>query len=228
MNNILKNKYVALLVALVLLIFLVAGIISSRRDLNPDSIPEEPSINEYSKSAKIIDPSSSLVQKIGGIVQYDMLSRDLRYFGSVNYEKYKKNTSGVVGFLIKGDVNKNDSVIEFIGVYGASSNKVKVRVELLANKRIKTSITDTVSNINVDSQLDSNSQFNVFISKLPITKTGYTVEYSSIKNQVVVHLTERNPALYEQALIFIKSTINDGSYNSKMITSLFPPNSFGQ
>lgn len=228
MNMSPNRKPLIIVVVGLLLMFALIGLYGGKRGVNPDTAPEDPSISEYSKYANIEDPTKLLVEKLGGIVQYDMLSSDLRYFGSVNYDKYRKNTSTIVGFLIKGDITKKDSVVELNGVYGASSNKIKVTVQLLANKRLKTSITDTATGANVDSQLNSNSQFNDFISKLPVSNNGYTIEYSSPKNKVVVRLNDRNPDLYEQAINYIKSLIKDGSYDAKMITSIFPPNSFGQ
>lgn len=224
-----KNRKVLIaVVGFALLLFV--GILTSLSGsgTNPDDAPEDPSIREYSKYANVVGSTKTLLENLGGVVQYDMLSMDLHYFGRVNYDKYKKDSSTIVGFSLGDNITKKDSIITLEGNYGASNNDISVVIELLPNKRIKTSITDTATGNNTDTQLPSNSKFNQFISKLPIVQNQYTIEYSPKKDDVVVVLGDRNPTLYQQALDYIKSQVDDGSLEQKKITALFPPSTFGQ
>ena len=212
------------------LIVLVGGLIIAlgSRGVNPDTPPEESTIREFTKYANIVGPTRTLLENIGGVVQFDMISMDLHYFGRVNYDKYKKDGSLIVGFSLDSNITKNESVVTFGGSYGASKNKINVKIELLPNKRLKTSITDSKTGVNVDAQLPSNSKFNQFIAKLPITQNQYTIEYSPIKDNVVVILSERDPSIYQTAVDYISSQVDDGSMERKKITALFPPSTFGQ
>lgn len=223
-----SKKIIAVLISLGLVMLVGLFFALSGRGVNPDIAPEDPSIREYTKYANMIGPTKTLLENIGGVVQYDMLSMDLHYFGRVSFDKYKKDASAIVGFSVGEDISKSDSIVTFSGKYGASNNNVSVKVELLPNKRLKTSITDTKTGENVDAQLPSNSKFNQFIAKLPITQNQYSIEYSPKKDNVVVVLGDRNPNLYQQALDYIASQVDDGSLEQKKITALFPPSTFGQ
>lgn len=212
------------------LIVLAGGLIIAlgNRGVNPDMPPEESTIREFTKYASIVGPTKTLLENIGGVVQFDMISLDLHYFGRVNYDKYKKGDSLIVGFSLDGSITKTESTVTFEGSYGASKNKINVSIELLANKRLKTSITDSKTGRNVDAQLPSNSKFNQFIAKLPVNQDQYSIEYSPSKDNVVVVLGEREPSIYQKALDYIKSQVDDGSLEQKKITALFPPSTFGQ
>lgn len=226
MNN--NKKIIAVLVGG--FIALASGLIVALggKGTNPDLLPEEPTIREFNKYSNMIGPTKTLLENLGGVIQYDMLSMDLHYFGRVSYEKYRKDSSVIVGFSVEENIVKTDSVVSFDGKYGASQNIITVKIELLANKRLKTSITDTKTGKNVDAQLPSNSKFNQFISKLPLSMGQYSIEYSPLKDNVVVVLNERDPSIYQKALDYIKSQVDDGSLEQKKITALFPPSTFGQ
>jgi len=227
MNDSKNNNKILVLIAFM---FILSGTIlyaTFNQKQNPDIMTDEQYVSDSSKQANIVDDSDSIVNLLGGVVQYNLLSEDIFYFGKVTYESYRKNISKTVGFRIDGNIQKKDSNITFTGNYGASKNKISVSITVLANKRIKTSIYDTKLNKNIDSELPSNSKFNQFISTLPISRDSYTIEYSKSEDKVVISLTDRDPSILPIAEKYIESQIDDGSLNSDKIINLFPPNSYG-
>jgi hypothetical protein len=221
-----KKIISAIIPAIVIMVStLILGLREEPVDI--DSFPEEATILNSSKHANIVGKTSDLVEKLGGVVQYDLLSEDIYYFGKVTYEDYRKGIKKVIGFNIRNEVKVKDNFLTFKGNYGSSNNEVEISVELLKNKRIKTKIKDTKTNKTLDSDLPSSSDFNKLIANLPINNKKYTVEYSSRKDDIVIQQIEREPGVASEALGYLRTFVDDGTFDEKRIDIIFPPNTVG-
>ncbi len=136
-----------------------------------DTFPEEGSLQDFSKRARLID-GDQLVAQLGGVRQLNAVSEDLRYFAVNAYSTYKSESTPVVGFRVDRNSKKDGDKVSFSGSFGSSKNLVKIEVTILKNDRIKTTITDTKTKLNVDSKLPSNKKINAYIAELP--KNGQT------------------------------------------------------
>lgn len=223
-----NNNRAKIIAALFLLLLVVTIVIGTRQDSTTiDSLPEESTVLNPSKYANIIDSTDSIASSLGGVIQYDQLSEDIYYFGKVTYDDYRKDIKKVVGFKIASKIEKKENTIIFDGRYGSSKNKILIQVDLLPNKRIKTKITDQNLNKILEKELPSGKDFNSYISNLPISGEKFIIEYSTKKDNIVIQLFERDSNLTALAIDSIKEKIKDGSYDSKKITVLFPPNTVG-
>lgn len=191
------------------LIFVFAG---SSQDI--DQYPEEGSAVDYSKLARIIN-GEELVQKIGGLTQYEQLAQDLRFFALKRYPTYQEKE--VIGFEITSPVEVQDNTLSFEGRYGSGDSDVKVDVTKLNNERIKSSILDS-SGINLDSELPSASAYNQFLASLPVARENFTYSYlqGDITKDVLVTMQMFDRSLIDQALDEI-STLSGDEFDSSRV-----------
>lgn len=223
-----SNKKIIFAIIPAIVIMISTLILSSRKEpIDIDSFPEEATILNTSKYANIVGETSGLANKLGGVVQYDLLSEDIYYFGKVTYEDYRKGIKKVIGFNIRNEVKVKDNFLTLKGNYGSSNNEVEISVELLKNKRINTKIKDTKTNKTLDSDLPSSSDFNKLIANLPINNKKYTVEYSSTKDDIVIQQIERESGVANEALSYLRTFVDDGTFDEKRIEIIFPPNTVG-
>ena len=220
-----KIVFAIITAAVILVSTMVLGFREETVDI--DSFPEEATILSSSKYANIVGETSGLAEKLGGVVQYDLLSEDIYYYGKVTYEDYRKGIKKIIGFNIRNEVKVKDNVLTIKGNYGSSSNQVEISVELLKNKRIKTKIKDTSINKTLDSYLPSSSDFNNLIANLPINDKKYTVEYSSRKDDITIQQIEREPGVANEALSYLRTLVKDRTFDEKRIIIIFPPNTVG-
>ncbi len=171
----LQNKRFILFGVLVFIIILfsIFFITKSRNDI--DSVPKDES-SEISYTDQVyIHGGIALLEATESTEAYDSISKDLRYYAVNSYEKYKNEYSGIIGFKILGEVQKNNRIIELKGRFGASDSDVDLRIELFNYGKVSLSIKGG-GNV-PDGTLSSNSKRNAFIGRLPITETGYTIDY---------------------------------------------------
>lgn len=229
-DELLQDKRIRIALGIVGALFVVGLVFSAFRNSSTDidTYPEEGSSQDYTTHARIVEKKPKLFTALGGDTRYDSLSQDLYSFGKTAYAKYKENSVDVIGFSVDGDIEQKGEVISFKGNYGASENSVNVVVEKLPNLRIKLSITDTKTNLNIDTSLRSNSKMNTYIATLPKTYDGFSVEYSRVSDKVFINLFERDPTLLTVAYSEIKKIVDDGSFSEARFQVTFPVDTFGQ
>lgn len=192
-----------------------------------DTFPEEGSLQDFSKRARLID-GDQLVAQLGGVRQLNAVSEDLRYFAVNAYSTYKSESTPVVGFRVDRNSKKDGDKVSFSGSFGSSKNLVKIEVTILKNDRVKTTITDTKTKLNVDSKLPSNKKINAYIAELPKNGQTYTAEYVRSSDSISIFLIERNPDLLRGALSDLQTYMDDGSYDRERIEVLYPQEALGQ
>jgi len=222
LENIDTRKVIAGMSVIILLGLMLVVLFGGDKKAGVDTVPFEGSSQDYSLRARIIG-GEELFKLVAGGKRYDSLSEDLYVFGSTAYEEYKKDDVEVIGFTLSSEVKKESDTVTFSGEFGSSSNTVTVSLELLKNSRLKSSITDTKTKLNIDQKLPSNSKFNSYIAKLPIIGDGYTAGYSASDGKISIQLDDRDPALSQRAFDDIQKEVDDGSYDSKQIQIIFPP-----
>src|SRR5690606_4381583 len=122
---------------------------------------------DYSKQARIVN-GDRLFEVMANLEQYQAFTEDLFVFATKNYEEYGDLSDKLVGFEIGEDLAKEGDVVKFSGRYGSVRNEIDIRIKLLNHGRINSSITDTKTSRNMDSELSSNTKRNQFIGSLPI------------------------------------------------------------
>lgn len=218
--GILKNRrFQLLLSALGVVLFVLVIVFVARGGEEIDAPPEEGSSLDYSNQARIID-NKDLVQKLGGVDQYDFLTKDLFVFGKKTFGKYVQEPSRVVGFAISGEPKEKDGTVSFGGRYGAGKDEIQVSVKLLNFRRIKTSITNNKTGVNIDNQLPSNSKDNQFIGGLPFSNELYKVEYNPSVNSFTITALSRDPTVRTQATEYI---LSGSGKQAKDLKILFKP-----
>lgn len=188
-----------LLVGSVIAVLVTIGVLSSGGRANIDT-PDEGSSIDYSTQVRMVN-GKDLLYAIGGVRPYDFLGKDLFTFGKVGYTKYK--SGGVIGFEVTSNLKEDGNTINFSGRFGATDNKIDVTVKTLKNDRIHTSITDTVTKLNIDDELPSNTIRNQFIGSLPLNDKRYSIEYMRSKDSFLINIfnSKENLKLAEQALM---------------------------
>jgi len=166
---------------------------------NIDILPEESSEIDYGSQARIID-GEELFDSLGGPEPYDSLSKDLFVFAKTAYPEYKNNDTKVVGFKLTSEISITLEDISFKGKYGSSNNDIVVRVKLLKNKRIKTTITDKKTALNVDSSLPSNTSRNQFIGTLPILNDNFSIEYNEADDKFLLSLFSEDSSILDSSI----------------------------
>lgn len=205
---------------------LIFTIIKGNSGSSVDSYPIEGSDQDYSTRVRLIN-SELLFKQLSGDRRYDSVSEDLYIFATSAYSKYKTDKPEVIGFVISGKSEKKDETVTFEGSYGAEKNKIKVTATILKNDRVKTSITDTKTKLNIDSKLPSNSKLNQYISELPKSGVSYEADYVRSSENISIFLNERTPSLLDTALGDLQSYMDDGSYDRSRVEVIFPTESVG-
>lgn len=223
-----NKKIQAVLAGLGIIVVIILTILSFRpTNSSIDDYPLEGTDQDYSAHARIVG-GDELFSILGGDRRFDALSRDLFYFAETAYSVYRSSETEVVGFKVTKQGEKVNNSIEIEGEYGSIKNKVRIKVDILANDRIKTSITDTKTDLNIDSKLPSNNKLNQYIATLPENYDGYTTEYDRSADGVTIFLDDKNPALADKAFADITAQIDDGSYDRSRFNVLFPAGSIGE
>lgn len=211
---------IIIVAALVFLIILIAsfagGNQTAETPVEVDAIPEA----DFDTGTQANIVGGDLVQQIGNVEGYTSFSQDLHDFGRQTYDAYKDPIKPV-GFQVTSEVTKENATLTFDGKFGSSSNNVAVTIELLKNNRIKVSITDTKTGVNMDNRLPSNTPVNRFIGTLPIHGNGYDITFVPDDNVAIV-LYDRNPALYTQAYQTIVEAIGESGAGQLNLTTSFP------
>lgn len=202
MTKLSEKTKLLLLIGGVFILSMGLLLVFSNRGNNVDVLPEEGTAADYSQQARIVN-GSNLFAALGGGGRYDLFSEDLHTFGKKNYTSYK-GSGGVIGFTIESEIKKEGETLSFSGKYGSSKNLIRIALKPLKNERLNTSITDTKTTRNIDSQLPSNSLRNQFISTLPVGNEAYNVDYITSSDSFVITVYDGDndtKAIAEQYLI---------------------------
>jgi hypothetical protein len=165
-----------LILGLVVLAVLGLSFFSPGSSNKIDGPPPESSEIDYSNQAKIVD-GEELFDLIGGPDAYDYFSKDLQLFAKTAYPEYKDEPTKIIGFKINSVLKKEGDTIIFDGRFGSVENRIDARIQLLKNNRIKTSLTDVKTKLNIDSELPSNNKRDQFIGGLPLITGAFEIEY---------------------------------------------------
>lgn len=118
----------------------------------------------------------------------NQLAADIAFFARHNYPVYDPNQQPAVVFNETKSPDKSGDEFQLLGRYEKIKNDIKISVKELSNNRIKTSITDSKTGVNIDSQLPSNSKENVYISTLPVFTADYRIYYSQDTEKITILL----------------------------------------
>jgi hypothetical protein len=195
-----------------------------------DVLPEEEITAIDITTQAYINNPGDLAIKLGSVEEYDSLASDLHVFAKKNFSVYNEAADRVVGFRLNKSSVKSGDVVSFSGRYGASKDRIDVKITLLKNDRIKTSITNTKTNKNFDGDLPSNSRRNQFLASLPIDEQDYRIDYfqDGVGGGVTVTYYVRNRALTEVVYKKIVEAMGEEEAKKLTIKATFPSASFEQ
>lgn len=168
--------------------------------------PAEGSDADYSTMSNVQN-GEDLVQQLGSLEAYDALSQDLHTFGKTAFPAYSEDEQKVVGFEVTSKINKDRERVSFEGKYGSTKNTIRVQVTLLKNFRITSSITDTKTKLNIDSQLPSNSKTNQYVGSLPLQTNSYAIDFSTSDEYFALTIYDGTAATEAAA----KKALQDGT-----------------
>lgn len=154
----------------------------------------------------------------------NLLRDDLAFYArSIYPDKYNPEKQPAVVFNVSGAPVQSEKSLEFSGGYEKVKGKFSVKVELLKNGRIKTSIVDTKTNHNIDSELPSNSKQNQFIASLPITTDGYRVSFSGIgeETKITIRLNDSSELSRVEALNSVEAAMGSDFMNDENISVFY-------
>lgn len=158
-------------------------------------------------------------------ISEEFLKSDLALFARTNYPQYSVDNRIPVEFIIdKTPIGANEKIV-LSGKFKKTKNNVTVNVELLKNSRIKLSITDDVTNTNMDNELVSNSAENQFIGTLPLNEKDYNISYES-PDIVSVNAYFRDPTILEEARAKINSIVGENTMKQLNISISYPTPGF--
>lgn len=227
MNLTQRNKQTILAVLGVIVLFGVLWMFSPRSN-TIDDVPEGTSTNPDSQA--VITDGEDLVQALGGVDAYDFLQYDLFFFAKTAYASYQDQES-TVGFAVKSDIKNEDGAVIFYGTFGSVDNKITIVVKPLRNDRINVSITDTKTNLNIDTFLPSNNRRDQFIGTLPLTSDTYTIDYDSRSDGFIISLYPETlaaiNAAYDEAEAKLKEGLGVTSLAEEIVQVSRPGSSFG-
>ncbi|MFZ1323698.1 MAG: hypothetical protein WAQ57_00875 [Candidatus Saccharimonadales bacterium] len=230
MNGLKISKRKVTITALLILFIVLLGTVltwgASSSDI--DRRPETDA-TDYESQAYIHD-SGNLASQLGGLNQYISLTEDMHVFATKSFPVYTEDTKRIVGFKPSKASVKAAYVVSLSGRFGASKDKIEIKVTLLKNDRIKTSITNTRTGKNYDSELPSNTKTNQFLATLPIEENDYRIDYQRTVNGGGVTITYyiRDAALTKASNQKIIDAIGEEAAKNLSITATFPSPSFEQ
>lgn len=213
-----SNKKLPILIAAILAattLFVVLGL--DRPNENINTVPEGVDVGD-SGYVNVVR-GEELLRALGSMEAYEQLRADLVAFGRTAYRAYQSD-SKPVGFQIK-ELVVSENMVEVTGSFGSSTNKISIAIEKLRNNRIKTSITDTVTGLNIDSFLPSNKNINQFIGSLPIHTDEYSISFVS-PDIIDILLHESSLSIYEKAYAFIAEQVSKEDLERLHISTTFP------
>jgi hypothetical protein len=196
------------LLALGLLVFITFDLNDSS---SLDNFPEEGTNIDLSSEAYLVS-SEDLLKELGSIASLKNYSRDVFIFGKTAYKNYAEYATDLMGFEITKVEKKNNELL-ITGRYGSSSNTISSTVIPLNHGRLKVSITDTKTSLNIDKLLPSNSDLQQFIGTLPIRNTNYEIDYFSDSDSFFINVFN-TPNGNTEAEQVIKSAVGEEVFNS--------------
>lgn len=149
---------------------------------------------------------TELLDNLSSMEEYDRFARDLRVFAKAAYPEYSDEGS-LIAFKITSPVRKDGDSLSFNGRFGSVENKIDATIRPLGKNRIKTSITDTKTKLNIDPDLPSNSIREQFIGSLPHEGEGYLVDYNDTTDSFFINLRSNTAAVRQEAEQFIASSL---------------------
>lgn len=215
MDNQSKNKLIVV-IALIIIFMSVGFLIFSRSNSSEVSI-EGQNIDPSQQAA--ISNGEALAQTLGSLEKFERLSEDLYVFAKA---AYPVNSLPFVGFVAGDEINNNEGVISFRGVYEPIGKEVDISVRILKNDRISVSITDLASELNIDSFLPSNTKRNQFIGTLPASTDTYSVDYDPKDNGFIISIYAYDrtslDAAYDNAENYIKTGLGVENLNYEKVS----------
>jgi hypothetical protein len=134
----------------------------------------------------IITNGGELFSQFDSGLQYDSLRRNLAFFARATIKEYGTGQQPEVVFTIGSDVKKDDRTITFDGSYDKAKGKIRVSVTLLGSNQLKLSVTNLISETNIDAQLPANKPESQFIGSLPYETALYRIEYNASVGTYIV------------------------------------------
>ena len=199
-----------------ILVLATVVLFGSTRKEKIDFIPIEGEDVDYSSQVNLV-ADENLVSALGGVAEQDRLSSDLYVFAKTAYSKYSDFGQNVIGFKTSKIVSEDGEVM-IEGRFGATKNKILVVVKPLNHSMINSSITDSETELNIDSMLPSNTKRNQFIGTLPIEKPNYVIEYVEETDDFTVNIFNGAQSSEEVNLV-LKEGLGTDNLESEDITT---------
>jgi hypothetical protein len=178
---------------------------------------------EFSQPAgpAIMNNSEVLYNNINSDARFTKLRDDIAYFGRSTINTYRTGEVIDIVFVVTASKVEND-VITFEGYYEENKDNIIASVTIKNFDQIYTTLTNSVNDANIDSELPSNTTFNQFVGSLPITKDYYNITYDPATGSIIVTLYTRDTKLADAADTDIINALGVTSLDAIAVEYIFP------
>lgn len=205
-----------------LILFIVGTSMSSDRGIGTGK--------EYSppNGPATMAASEELYRKLSNNIRFTALREDLAFFGRTTIADYRSGKFAEVVFAISSEISQNNNTLTFSGKFEKSKDKITVVIDPLKFERMKVSITNNKTKVNIDNELPSNSKENQFIASLPIDGDGYRIGYISEEKSYEINILRRESALVEIANKKLVESLGIGDIQQIPVQYTYPTPSFDE
>jgi hypothetical protein len=180
-QNISKRKLLIIAVLSTIFVVFVIFLITQARKGSGDGgeyvAPDSPAFMAYKDKAYL---------PTGNPTMDNMLRADMAFFARKSFPVYDPTKQPSVLFDVTETPSFKEATYHFSGKYQKVGDAIDITFTVLKNDRIKVSITDKKTAVNIDSQLLSNSKINTFIGTLPVFTKDYRVAYALDTEKITV------------------------------------------
>lgn len=137
-----------------------------------------------------------------------LIRADLAYLARTNFDIYNPEKNPAVIFRVSKFSPIDNGKLSFSGSYEKQKGDITVEVTLQANDRVVVKILSDDSKVS-ETRLPSASNRNVYIAKLPLETSKYSVSYSSSSDSFVITVFSVDEAVITEAKNDIKKELVD-------------------
>ena len=219
-----KTKQIVFGVACLVVVLLLLVLLLIPRNSISEDIPADSGTTDYSKQANIIY-DGDVFEITEGLDGVDSFARDLFVFATSAYPEYKDLSEKIVAFRID-DWSQEEEIKKINGRFGSINSRIEIELTVLNNDKIKTSIRDTATDLNIDEALPSNTDRNIFIGALPVYEDTFNIEYDQAESSFIVFLDAYTPedldAAYDAAAALFFEGLGISSLSQEDIQIIRP------
>jgi len=187
---------------------------------SPNKSVEAPASTQfYSDAPCYILDGEKIYSKIDPY-QFLSLRKNLTQYA----RQFVKGEDPTVDYELISDVAQDNNTLEFsLKSLNTPKHEIIVMLKTLPNSRINISIKDKSSgSAGYDDSLEANSKRNAFVSTLPVTLPGFSVEYELSVERFRITLTTKSAQNRDESLSFVAEQSGLGSLDENDYSLIAP------